>query len=101
MLDEHYGVVMTFDVLNKELYMLHQGYQEGMSEYGMWLAWHIWIIQTEFLRHIRDEHLERVKHDHSYEGPKEEYQEMLAHKTEDVWYATYAKLLKAVRQIER
>ena len=29
MLDEHYGVVMTFDVLNKELYMLHQGYQEG------------------------------------------------------------------------
>ena len=35
MLDEHYRVVMMFDALNKELYMLHQGYQEGMSEYGV------------------------------------------------------------------
>ena len=37
-LDDHYGVVMTFNALHKELYMLLQGYQEGMSEYGIQLA---------------------------------------------------------------
>ena len=47
------------------------------------------------------EHLEGVKHDHFYEGLKEEYQVMLAHKMEDEWQAMYAELLKAVRQIEK
>ena len=100
MLDEHYGVVMTFNALNKQLYMLHQGYQEGMSKYDVWLAWHVWIIQTEFPGCIIDEHLEGVKHDCFYEGLKEEYQVVLAHKMKDEWLATYTELLKAARQME-
>ena len=99
MLDKHYGVVMTFDALNKELYMLHQGYQEGMSEYGVWLALHVWIIQTDLPRHIRDEHLEGVKHDHFYEGLNEEYQVMLAHKMENEWSATYIELLTVLGRL--
>ena len=81
--------------------MFHQGYQEGMSEYGVQLAWHVQIIQTELHVHIRDEHLEGVKCDHFYEGLKEEYQVMLVHKIEDKQPATYAELLKTVRQIEK
>ena len=81
--------------------MLHQGYQEGMSEYGVWLAQHVWVIQNEFPRCIRDEHLEGVKCNHFYEGFKAEYQVMLAHKMEDRWLSTYAELFKAVRQIEK
>ena len=101
MLDEHYRVVMMFDAMNKELYMLHQGYQEGMSEYGVWLAWHVWIIQTEFPRCIRDEHLEGVKHDHFNKGLKEDNLLILGHKMEDEHPATYAELLKAASQIEK
>ena len=101
MLDEHYGVVMTIDALNKELYMLCQGYQVDVSTYGVQLAQHVKIIQTEFPRCIRDEHLEGVKHDYFYKGLKEEYQVMLGHKMEDEWLATYAEVLKGVRQIEK
>ena len=97
MLDEHYRVVVMFDTLSKELYMVCQGYQEGVSKYGVQLAWYVQIIQTEFARCIRDEHLEGAKQDHFYEGLKEEYQVMLAHKMEDEHPATCAKLLKAVR----
>ena len=81
--------------------MLHQGYQEGMSKCGVWLAWHVWIIQTEFPGCIRDEHLGGVKQDHFYEALKDECQVRLAYKLEDECAATYAELLRAVRQIMR
>ena len=96
MQDEHYRVVMMFDALNKELYTLHQGYQEGMSKYSVQLAWHIKIIQTKFPRRIREEHLEGLNQDCFYEVLKE-YQIMLAPQMEDRHLATYAKLLKAAR----
>ena len=92
---------MTFNALNKELFMLHQGYQEGMSEYGVWLAHHVWVIQTEFPRWRSDEHLKGVKQGHFYEGLKEGHQVMLVHKMEGKHPATYTKLLKAVRQIKK
>ena len=81
--------------------MLHQGYQEGMSEYGTRFAQHVQIIQTEFPRCIRNEHLEGLDCDHFYEGLKEEYQVILAHKMEDEQLATYAELLKAAMYMEK
>ena len=33
MLDEHYGMVMTFDTLSKELYSLKQGSRENVAEF--------------------------------------------------------------------
>ena len=33
MLDEHYGVMMTFDALSKELYSLKQGTGENVAEF--------------------------------------------------------------------
>ena len=38
MLDEHYGVMMTFDALSKELYSLKQTPGENVAEFGM----HLW-----------------------------------------------------------
>ena len=70
MQDEHYVEVMTFDPVNKELSKLCQGYQEGLSEYGIWLAQHVQIIQTKFPRHITDEHLEGVKHNNFYKASR-------------------------------
>ena len=33
MLDEHYGMMMTFDTLSKELYSLRQGSRENMAKF--------------------------------------------------------------------
>ena len=35
MLDEHYGVIMTFDALSKELCSLKQGSNENIAELGV------------------------------------------------------------------
>ena len=49
MLDEHYGVVMTFDALSKELYSLKQGMGENMAEFGVCLSQQVQILQMEYL----------------------------------------------------
>ena len=46
-LDEHYGVVMTFDALSKELYSLKQGSGEDMAKFGVCLPQQIQILQSE------------------------------------------------------
>ena len=38
MLDEHNGVIMTFNILSKELYSLKQGLGENVAEYGVQLS---------------------------------------------------------------
>ena len=38
MLDEHYGVMMAFNALCKELYSLKQGMGENMAEFRVWLS---------------------------------------------------------------
>ena len=43
-LDEHYGVVMTFDTLSKDLYSLKQGLSENVAEFGVWLLQQVQIL---------------------------------------------------------
>ena len=43
-LDEHYGVIMTFDALSKELYSLKQGMGENMAEFGVCLSQQVQIL---------------------------------------------------------
>ena len=38
MLDAHYGMVMMFDTLNKELYSLKQGSRENVAEFAVHLS---------------------------------------------------------------
>ena len=38
MLDKHYGVVMTFNILSKEFYSLKQGSRENVVEFGVSLS---------------------------------------------------------------
>ena len=47
-LDEHYGVVMTFDALSKELYSLKQGMGENVADFRVCLSQQIQILQTEY-----------------------------------------------------
>ena len=60
-LDEHYGVVMMFDTLSKELYSLKQSPGENVAEFGVHLSQQVQILQSEYLGRIQQEHVEEMK----------------------------------------
>ena len=47
MLEEHYGMLMTFDALSKELYFLKKGSGENVAKSGVHLLQQIQILQSE------------------------------------------------------
>ena len=60
MLDEHYGVMMTFNALSKELYSVCLSLQAE-------------ILQMGYPSSIQQEHVKEVKEDCFYEGLSPEY----------------------------
>ena len=60
-LDEHYGVVMTFDALSKELYSLKQGSGENVAEFRVHLSQQVQILQLEYPGRIQQEDMEEMK----------------------------------------
>ena len=61
MLDEHYGMVMMFDALSKELYSLKQGSRENVAEFRVHISQQGQILQSEYLGRIQQEHVEQMK----------------------------------------
>ena len=100
MLDEHCGVMMTFNALSKELYSLKQGLGENVAEFGMQLSQQVQILQSDYPGRIQQEHKEEVKCDCFYKGLNPEYQQMLAQKV-DEHPANYSDLLLATQKLER
>ena len=47
MLAEHYGVVMTFDILSKEPYSIKQGSWENVAEVGVCLSQQAQTLKSE------------------------------------------------------
>ena len=68
MLDKHYGVIMMFDALSKELYSLRQGLSEKIAVFGVHLSQQVQILQLEYPGRIQQEHVEEMKCNHFYEG---------------------------------
>ena len=73
MLDEHYGVVMTFNALSKELYSLKQGSGENVAKFGVHLSQQVQILQSEYPGRIQQEHIDKMKQYHFYEGLNPKY----------------------------
>ena len=72
-LDEHFGVVMIFNALSRELYSLKQGLNENVAEFSVYLSQQVQILQSEYPGRIQQEHMEEMKHDCFYEGHNPEY----------------------------
>ena len=100
-LDEHYGVMMTFNALSKEHYFLKQGMGENMAQFGVCLSQQVQILQAECPGRMKQQHMEEVKQDHFYESLSPEYQCMLAHKVDGKSPVTYSKLVLAAQKLER
>ena len=60
MLYEHYGIMMPFDTLSKELYSFKQGMGENEAEFRVCLSQQVLILQTEYPGRIQEEHVEEV-----------------------------------------
>ena len=100
-LDEHYGVMMTFNALSKELYSLKQGMGENVAEFGVCLSQQVQILQTKYPGRIQQEHVEEVKQDCFYRGLIPEYWLMSTHKVDDKNPVIYSKLLHTAWKLER
>ena len=100
-LDEHYGVVMTFDAWSKELYSLRMVMGENVAEFRVHLSHQVQILQMEYPGRIQQEHVKEVKGDHFYECISPEYWQMLAHKVDWENPVTYSELLLAGQKLER
>ena len=92
MLDEHYGVVIMFNALVKELYSLKQGSNENIAEFGVCLSQQVQILQSEYPGRIQQGHIEEMKQDHFYECLNPKYWQMLAHKVDGKHLASYSNL---------
>ena len=101
MLDKHYGIIMTFNALSKELYSLKQGSGENVAEFGVHLSQQVQILQSEYPLRIQPEYVEQMKWDCFYEGLNPEYRQMLAHKVDGKNPAGYSDLLLAMWKLER
>ena len=73
-LDEHYGMVMMFDALSKELYSLKQWSGENVAEFGLHLSQQVQILQSEYPGRIQQEHVQEMNWDCFYEGLNPKYQ---------------------------
>ena len=100
-LDEHYGMVMTFAALSKELYSLKHMSGENVAEFGVHLSQQVQILQLGYLGRIQQERMEEMKWDHFYEGLNAEYWCMLAHKVDGEDPPIYSNLLLAAQKLER
>ena len=93
MLDEHYGMLMTFDTLSKELYSLKQGTGENVAKFKECLLQQVQILQSEYSGRIQQEHMDEMKWDHFYEGLNPKYLDMLAHKVDGKYLTSYSDML--------
>ena len=101
MLDEQYGVIMTFNALSKELYLFKQGSSKKIAEFGVHLSQQVQTLQSQYPGRIQQEHVEEMKCNCFYEGFNPEYQQMLAHKVDGEHPVSYSDLLLATQKLER
>ena len=101
MLDEHYGIVMIFNTISKELYSLKQGSRENVAEFGVCLLQQVQILQSEYPGRIQQEHVEEMKWDCFYKGLNPKYRHMLTHKVDGKHPISYSNLLLAAQKLER
>ena len=63
-LDEHYGIVMIFSTLNKEIYSLKQGSGVNVAKFRVYLSQQAQILQMAYPGRIQPKHVEEMKWHH-------------------------------------
>ena len=98
--DDHYGMMMTFDTLSKELYSLKQTSGQNVAEFRVYLSQQVQIFQLEYPERIQQEHVEEMKWDCFYEGLSPKFRYMLAHQVDGDHPTSCSDLLLAAQKLE-
>ena len=99
-LDEHYNNVKALDALNKELFQLHMGEKETVSDWGVCLLRHLQVFTVSF-QNISPDHVAELKHDHFYGGFPKRLKAMVAYLKASTNEKMYSDYLWTAREAEK
>ena len=96
-LDEHYNNVKALDALSQELFQLHMGEKEIVSDWGVLLSRHLQVLMVSFPECFPLDHVAELKHDHFYSGLPKQLKAMVAYLKTSTNKKIYSNYLQAVR----
>ena len=100
MLDEHYNNVKALDAFNQELFQLHMGKKETVSDWGVCLLRHLQVLMASF-ECFPPDHIAKPKHDHFYSGLPKRLKAMVAYLKASTNKKMYSDYLQAAREAEK
>ena len=100
-LDEHYNNVKALDALNQELFQLHMGEKETVSEWGVCLSRHLQILAVSFPECLPPDHVAKLKHDHFYSRLPKWIKAMMAYLKASANEKMYSDYFWAAREAEK
>ena len=100
-LGKHYNNVKALDTLNQELFKLHMGKKETVSEWRVHLLRHLHILAVLFTEHFLPDHVTELKHDCFYSGLSKKLKAMVAYLKASTNEKTYSDYLHAAWEAEK
>ena len=103
-LDEHYNNVKALDALNQELFKLHMGEKETVSDWGVFLSRHLQVLVVSFLECFPLDHIAELKCNCFYCGLPKWLKAMVAYlkaSTNEKMYSDYLQHQGRVRRKRR
>ena len=96
-LGEYYNNVKALDMLNQELFQMHMGKKETVSDWGACLLRHLQILTASFPEHFPPDWEAKLKCDNFYGGLPKWLKAMVAYLKAGACEKTYSDYLRAVR----
>ena len=100
-LDEHYNNLKALDTLNQELFQMHMGKKETMSDWGVHLSRHLQILTASFPECFPPDQVAKLKGDHFYGGLSKWLKAMVAYLKAGAQEKIYSNYLRAAREAEK
>ena len=100
-LDEHYNNVKALDALNQELFQLHMGDKETVSDWGVHLLRHLQILTASFPEGFPPDCIAKLKCDHFYSGLPKWLKAIVAYLKASTNEKMYSDYLQAAREAEK
>ena len=92
-LDEHYNNVKALGALNQEIFQMHMGKKETMSDWGVHLLRHLQILVVSIPEHFPPDCIAKLKCDCFYNGLPKWLKTMVAYLKTSAHEKTYSDYL--------
>ena len=100
-LDVHYNNVKALDALNQELFQLHMGEKEIVSDWGVCLSRHLQILTVSFPKHFPPDCIAKLKCNCFYGGLPKQLKAMVAYLKASPNEKMYSEYLCVAREADK